>query len=242
MLEVAAIENDKKKYFFRALYPTQPIPLPDQDLMDLLDIPEKIKQNSSEPIAKVKELFPLEAIVKPSKKMLFQKLQHNATNSNPDDIEPMVADELQSTLIEVGTVTPDEDFMHLLVRGEKFATVCNQMQNVLHNLVFKALQMQTEKIARAIMMYREQAILLGAYRYNEWVVEFKKILLERNKIEVWENVFVKERFGLISAKECEMSTVTDEEVEGFYKSESVGTRVNEDNLMDDDFDDLLANM
>lgn len=210
--------------------------------MDLLDIPEKIKQNSSEHIAKVKELFPLEPIVKPSKKLLFQKLQHNVSNAGPDDIEPMVTDEQQSMLIEVGTVTPDEDFMHLLMKGEKFTTVCNQMEKVLHNLVFKAVQLQTEKIGRAIMMYREQAILLGAYRYNEWVVEFKKILLERNKVEVWENVFVKERFGLISAKECEMSTVTDEEIEGFYKSESIGTRGNADDLMDDDFDDLLANM
>lgn len=224
------------------MYPTQPIPLPDQDLMDLLDIPEKIKKNSSEHIAKVKELFPLETIVKPTKKLFFQKLQHNTTSTGADDVQPMPVDDQQSTLIEVGTVTPDEDFMHLLLKGEKFTTVCNQMQNVLHNLVFQSLQLQTEKIGRAIMMYREQAILMGAYRYNEWIAEFKKILLERNKEEVWENIFVKERFGLISAKECEMSTVTDEEVEDFYKSEPVGTRTDVDSMMDDDLDDLLANM
>lgn len=232
-----------KQILFRALHPTQPIPMPDQDLMDLLDIPAKIKQNSNEPIAKVIELFPLETIVKPTRKLLYQKLQHNVTNATTsDDIEPMATDEQQSALIEVGTVTPDEDFMHLLLKGEKFTTVCNQMHNVLHNLVFKAVQLQTEKIARAIMMYREQAILMGAYRYNEWVIEFKKILLERNKEEVWENIFVKERFGLISAKQCEMSTVTDEEVEEFYKSECTGTRTDADNIMDDDLDDLLANM
>lgn len=227
----------------RALHPTQPIPLPDQDIMDLLDIPEKIKHNSNEPIAKVKELFPLETVVKPTKKLLFQKLQHNVTNAaNPDDIEPMVTDDQQSTLIEVGTVTPDEDFMNLLLKGEKFTTVCTQMQKVLHSLVFQVMQLQTEKIGRAVMMYREQAILLGAYRYNEWVVEFKKMLLERNKAEVWENIFVKERFGLISAKECEMSTVTDAEIDEFYKSECGGTRPDADNYMDDDLDDFLANM
>lgn len=211
--------------------------------MDLLDIPEKIKQNSSEHIANVKQLFPLETIVKPTKKLLFQKLQHNdPAGTTTADIEPMVIDQPQSQLIEVGTVTPDEDFMNLLLKGEKFATVCNQMQNVLHNLVFKAMQLQAEKIGRAVMMYREQAILLGAYRYNEWVTDFKKILLERNKEEVWENIFVKERFGLISAKQSEMSTVTDEEVEQFYESVCSGARADASNIMDDDLDDLLANM
>lgn len=156
----------------------------------------------------------------------------------------MATDELEhpSTLIEVGTVKPDEDFMYLLLKGEKFTTVSTQMENVLHNLVFKAMLLQTEKIARSIMMYREQAILHGAYRYNEWVTEFKKILLERQKPDVWENIIVQQRFGLISAKECEMSTVTDEEIEEFYKSEcSVATSA-ADVMMDDDLDDLLANM
>lgn len=226
------------------MYPTQPVPLPDQDLMDLLDIPEKIKQNSSEHVAKVKELFPLEPIVKPTKKLLFQKLQHNAaaTTSGADDAQPQDVDDQQSTLIEVGTVTPDEDFMHLLLRGEKFATVSNQMQNVLHNLVFKTLQLQSEKIGRAVMMYREQAILMGAFRYNEWVTEFKKILLERGKTDVWQNIFVNEKFGLISAKEAEMSTVTDEEVEAFYKNECLDTSKATDGIMDDDLDELLAGM
>lgn len=244
MKRVVSQNRNNNKIFFRALHPTQPIPLPDQDLMDLLDIPEKIKQNSSSHIAKVKELFPLETIVKPTKKLLYQKLQHNdpSANANPDDIEPMVTDDQQSTLIEVGTVTPAEDFMHLLLKGEKFTTVCNQMQNVLHSLVFKTIQLQQEKVGRAIMMFREQAILMGAYRYNEWVVEFKKMLLDRNKVDVWENIFVKEKFGLISATECEMSTVTEEEVNEFYKNEFTGTRGSADNMMDDDLDDLLANM
>lgn len=174
--------------------------------------------------------------------MLFQKLQHNASNANADDVQPIEIDEQQSTLIEIGTVTPDEDFMNLLLKGEKFTTVANQMQNVLHKLIMQAVQVQTEKIARAIMMYREQAILLGAYRYNEWVAEFKKILLERNKIDVWQNVFVNEKFGLISAKESEMSTVTDEEVQEFYKSDTADARINASDMMDDDLDDLLANM
>ncbi|KAJ6645641.1 X-ray repair cross-complementing protein 5 [Pseudolycoriella hygida] len=236
------IQNTYRALAHRALYPTLPVPLPDKDLMDLLDIPPKIKENSAEHVAKIKELFPLETIVKPTKKMLFQKLQHSATAVTLDDVESAAVVDQESTLIEVGTVTPDEDFMHLLLKGEKFATICNQMQNVLYNLVFKAVQLQTEKIARSVMMYREQAILLGAYRYNEWVVEFKKILLERNKVDVWENIFVQERFGLISAKECEMSTISDEEVEAFYKNEVAGTRSGADDMQDDDLDDLLANM
>ncbi|KAG4070343.1 hypothetical protein HA402_006485 [Bradysia odoriphaga] len=183
----------------RALHPTEPLPLPEQDLMNLLDIPEKIKQNSSEHVAKVKELFTLVPIVKPTKKQqLSQLLKQNANAAaNTDVIEPIAVGEQQSTLIEVGTITPHEDFMQLLLGGEKFAT--------------------------AVMVYRQQAIVMGAIRYNEWVKEFKRILLERCKVDVWQTVFVNGKFGLISAKETETSTVTDEEVDEFYKNECSDT-------------------
>ncbi|KAG4075539.1 hypothetical protein HA402_003364 [Bradysia odoriphaga] len=212
--------------------------------MNLLDIPEKIKRNSSEHVAKVKELFTLVPIVKPTKKrQLSQMLQQDATAAaSADVIQPIAIGEQQSTLIKVGTITPHEDFKHLLLRGEKFATVSNQMESVLHSLVFKALQPQTEKVGQAVMIYRQQAIVMGAIRYNEWVKEFKRILLERCKVNVWQTVFVNGKFGLISAKEMETSTVTDEEVDEFYKNECSDTSKQADDVMDDDLEELFASM
>ena len=95
------------------------------------------------------------------------------------------------------------------------------------------------------MMYREEAKLFGAFRYNDWIKEFKGMLLARNKIDFWENIVVKGEFGLITNKECDLCTVTEDEAEEFYKNNisskimlPAGDRLDDE----DDIDDLLGDM
>lgn len=132
-------------------------------------------------------------------------------------------------------------------RGERFATLCLQIQNVISDLVFKTVVISNLKVARAIMIYREEAKLLGPFRYNEWIKEFKTMLLKRNKMEFWENVIVKEQFGLIGFKDSEMSTITDKEVMEFYEinlgagTTNVGDGAAGDDD-DEDVNDLLDGM
>jgi ATP-dependent DNA helicase 2 subunit 2 len=129
----------------------------------------------------------------------------------------------------------------LLRNGERFATLCTQIQNIISDLVFKQISIQMEKVAKALLIYREEAKLLGPYIYNSWIEQFKTSLLNRKKHEFWEEVIVKEGLGLISANENDMSTVTEQEVEDFYKlnlNKAVAT-TEADNI---DVDDLFANM
>lgn len=235
----------------RAIHPKTPLPAMDEELRKLVDVPPKIRERSKEALEDIKNLFPLKEIKVNARLKWLQKTakinvqsdgEVPSTSSQPNDGDEDLDD--QRTVVEVGTVTPAEDFALLLKRGEKFATVCTQIQNVISDLVFKSMTAQNEKVAMAIMIYREEAKLLGPYRFNEWIAEFKKSLLSRNKQEFWEQIIVQERFGLIGAAESEMSTISANEVEEFYNigaASKVGNN-DEDNADYVDADDLFANM
>lgn len=235
----------------RALHPKAPIPAMDEELKKLVDVPPKVRERSKPVLEEVKTLFPLKEIKINARIKWLQRA--NKITAHPDATGAGTSqqsdnngeDELddQRTVVEVGTVTPAEDFALLLKRGEKFATLCVQIQNVISDLVFKSMTVQYEKVAMAMMMYREEAKIMGPYRYNEWITDFKKSLLARSKQEFWEQVVVRERFGLIGSTESDMSTVPADEVEEFYSVNTApkasGTDDNADYV---DADDLFANM
>ncbi|XP_058449906.1 X-ray repair cross-complementing protein 5 isoform X2 [Malaya genurostris] len=232
----------------RALYPKAPLPAMDEELKELISVPPKIRDRSKAYLEEVKHLFPLKQNQNNARLKWLQRaakinIQSDASTHSSSLID--LGDELddQRTIVEVGTVTPAEDFALLLKRGEKLATLCTQIQNVISDLVFKSMSIQQEKVAMALMMYREEAKILGPYRYNNWIVEFKKSLLARNKHAFWEQVIVMERFGLIDFTESEASTVTSEEVEEFYSIQVASkASTSGDNADYVDADELFANM
>lgn len=212
----------------------------------MLDVPKKLKNNAAPHLAEIKKIFPMEKVAKPAAEQFYAKLKSISSATGDGNLVATAAavqeQKDESNLVEVGTVTPAEDFAELLRRGEKFATLCTQIQNVISDLIFKTVVIQMEKCAMAIMMYREESKIMGAFRYNEWILEFKQILLVRKKIEVWENIIVKECFGLISSEESETSTVAIDEVKEFY-SNIGGATVDSTNLFeDDDMDELFGDM
>lgn len=238
----------------RALHPNQPIPVVDSDLNEHLEVPAKLVANAAPAVASLKALFPLERVVKPSKEQFFDRIKKITTSANvsdpeatnnaapDDDDDGPLAEE--SRLVEVGTMTPAEDFGELLRRGEKFSTLCAQIQAVIADLVLKSVRVQTQKVAMAIMVYREEARLIGAWRYNEWIAEFKRLLVARHKLGVWQDIVVGERLGLITADDSETSTVSQREAQEFYGLAGVSGKAGaeEDDGDDDNIDDLIGNM
>lgn len=235
----------------RALYPDQPIPMIDTDLNEHLRAPPKILTDSAAALASLKTLFPLERIDKPTKEQFFdrvKKITSSTTTIGSDQSNPIESDATEETasnerLVEVGTTRPAEDFGELLRRGEKFSTLSAQIQAVITDLVLKSVRVQTQKIAMAIMVYREEARLIGAWRYNQWIAEFKRLLLSRHKLGVWQDVVVKERLGLITSEDSESSTVSPQEALDFYSLPGVAGKSGiEDDVEDDNIEDLIGNM
>ncbi|XP_052896950.1 X-ray repair cross-complementing protein 5-like [Anopheles moucheti] len=210
----------------RALHPKQPLPPVDTTLHGLFEVPKKIATRSKPALDDVKRLFELKEIKQNTR---TEWLQRMAKIKLADDVASTVSsidsgilmdddDADRRMVVSVGTVTPAEDFALLLRRGEKFATVATQLQNVLFELLFMSMRPPGDKVVVALMVYRSEAQTLGPYRYNEWMTEFKEMLLTRRKEEFWEKVIVGKRLGLIDSQESEMSTTSLEQAENFYKT------------------------
>lgn len=236
-----------------------PVPKPDQDLLELVEMPPaKLRERSAANVAKLRELFPLERVAPlTGNQKLFNKIQQ--INAAADDNLPTSSggggdtagtnqqrssEEHGSShvLLEVGSVTPAEDFAELLHRGEKFSVLCQQIQNVIGDLILKSIECPVTKVSMALLVYREEAKIIGAFRYNEWIVGFKTMLFDRRKSSVWDEIFVREQYGLITASESETSTVTPEEAKQFYEMPAAdpnGGRIDGD---DEDIDDILGDM
>uniref|UniRef100_A0A182IRJ5 Uncharacterized protein n=1 Tax=Anopheles atroparvus TaxID=41427 RepID=A0A182IRJ5_ANOAO len=229
----------------RALYPKDSsLPCMDGELQELFNVPKKVAQRSVPALNEVKKLFELNEIQPKASNEWLQRiakiqLGHDA-NSDAGTIDSGIGSEEDDlfgherrSLDAVGTITPAEDFAILLRRGVKFATLATQMQNVVHELLFSSMRPPGDKVLAALMMYRGEAQKLGPYRYNEWMEEFKNILLARHKDDFWRNVIVAEKLGLIDTNESDMSTVSVEQAVDFYRS-SVQAKPTADELANRD--------
>lgn len=223
----------------RALNPKDPLPKIDDDLLALITTPKVAEID----IDQMKTLFPTEPIKLTTREKFLRNIR-NIDNDVVDEvgmIENLKAQN-DSQITEIGTIRPAEDFLELLHRGEKFDKLGDQVQNVIVNLVTKAMISMDDKIHMALLAYRETAKQKMPYKYNEWIKTLKELLQEREKISVWE-LIVNESLGLITENETEISTVSVEEAAAFYKSDDFGKELNRVTDMDTgDGNDLFDDM
>lgn len=226
------------------MHPGRAIPVIETDLKEKIQPPAKLQASAVEPLQTLAKLFPLEIVPKASTDLMFAKLKQIAAaaatkslasgavvvDEDPSSTANRNADDHTTTLTTVGTVTPDEDFVELLRRGERFSTVCDQMRDVIEALVLKTAQLNREKVGRAMMLFREEAKRLGPHQYNDFVEKLKTLLESRQRTDFWQDVVVGERFGLISSVESEQSAVTELQAEEFYKmgGGTVGPKLEDD--------------
>ncbi|XP_041774829.1 X-ray repair cross-complementing protein 5-like [Anopheles merus] len=218
----------------RALNPKQPLPGVNSTLQELIDVPKKVLDRSKAALDDVRKAFELKEIKQNTRAEWLQRMakikvgNYASSSSSSTTIDSGVLmdeeaddgsdDANRRMVVSVGTVTPAEDFALLLRRGEKFATVATQLQNAVFELLFTSMRPPGSKVIAALLAYRSEAQKLGPYRYNEWMTEFKEMLLTRQKADFWETVIVGEKLGLIDSQESEMSTVSVDQAANFYKT------------------------
>lgn len=231
---------------YRALHPKERLQAVDPDLIALLNAPPSVKSKAKPHAEKIKELFKLEPNVRNTTSRKYEFYNKIKGISSVPETSVVGADgnarDDDRIVAEIGTITPDEDFISLLERGESLATVGVQMQNVIYRIVFQSMVIPEDKIKRAFVTYREMAKSLGPFRYNEWIVEFKKLLMDNRKLEFWQTFIVKECFGLITKDESDMSTTTGAEASAFYKDDIPTTEANAEPQGDDDDDNMFDAM
>lgn len=220
---------------YRALHPMEPLPTIDPELIAMIEVPPKIKQQSEDVVKEIETLFPLELVERKVKKV-FGLTTADSLADDVMDVDDTSDLDTGKLIIAVGTVTPAEDFLYLLKKGERFTVIAEQLQTVIHDLIFRTASLQLEKILECLVTYREESKKFGPFSYNSWIKELKKAIVQRNRLEFWQDSIVKEGLGLITVNEAAISTVTIEEQLEFYEVSSKESH--QAVAMDGDDDDL----
>lgn len=222
---------------YRALNPGNPLPPFNEELKKLFDVPEKIKKESRKAMEELSKLFKLEIVKERTKKPFGQK-SREVTDTPMETDENELNNENYRGITKIGTITPAEDFMYLVKNSlERFSNLCDQIQQIIFEYMFKTTIDYGEKIKEAMLGYREMAKIHGPFQYNKWIQELKEISIKRNKIDEWNDIVVKEGLGLISVNESPISTLSIEEQLEFYeiipKNMTVATEFGADAEIDD---------
>ncbi|XP_055297280.1 X-ray repair cross-complementing protein 5 [Sitodiplosis mosellana] len=200
----------------RAINPSEPVLKVDDEILSLVRPPKRDTN-----VDELKALFPLEAAKLTGKEAFLQnmlKVEKQEADSADQLEKPKYYD-----VHEIGTVKPADDFIKLLELGEAFNLLAEQIQTVINNLVVKSIVAMDEKVLKALSAYRETAKQKAPFGYNEWIVQFKEVLKEREKVQLWQSL-INENLGLITANESEMSTISEEEAQSFFKFDDFNTQ------------------
>lgn len=142
---------------------------------------------------------------------------------------------------KVGVMNPVEDFKKLLAsKEESYSEVCCQLEEVVLKLFKDAMgRAAHSKAVRCLRAYREAALEKASPdTFNGFIKQLKSLYCE-DEGDVW-SLLVKEDVLPIGKKECELSTLQDDEVERFYATEKPSA--DKEDQPDKDEDDLLAMM
>ncbi|KDR13452.1 X-ray repair cross-complementing protein 5 [Zootermopsis nevadensis] len=233
---------------YRAMNPDAEIPPVNDYVINLLKSPHENKASYKVAVEEIKKQFQLNEVKsKMNHKSAAEVFKKNAKDesdeapSNVDLKDVTMASLVEATVVEVGTVRPIQDFKALLERGEDFNKVCSQMQKVILNLVIYSFGADNfVKAEMALQTLRETCIIKDPSLYNDWVVQFRDSLFERDKRAFWD-ILVKAKLGLISSQESAESSVTDDDARKFLEYEE--SKELEAAFDDDmDADDLLNQM
>lgn len=224
---------------FRALHPSSPLPTIDPELVAMIDVPPKVKKACENILKEVEEQFPLEMVQRRVKKIFGKSATDSMLIDDASDVNVDSVDD-EKNIVAIGTVSPVEDFGVLLKKGVHYGTLADQIQSVIYDLLFRTASAQTEKILECILFYREQSKLYAPFNYNSWIKELKKVIIERNRLDFWQESIVKEGFGLITSNEAPISAVNAKEQQEFYEISSKDTiQTSAMNQDDEDLDALL---
>lgn len=223
-----AVQHTYRAIAHRALHPRAPVLAVDKDLKEMLDVPVKLQKGVAAASQELKALFELKNQKEKFKKTVQEK------RDKIMGAEPAAE--------KIGTVSPEADFVELLHRGERFENLAKQLDAIIDDIIFKF--NAPAKLSPVIFAYREAAKTRAPYIYNEWIAAFKGKLLDRDRADFWEDVVVKEGYGLLTSDDAARSTVTLQEANEFYSIAKAAECIanDGDNQLDKSEASLIENM
>lgn len=203
---------------YRAMNPDKPLPQPRDEIMTLFKVPPVIEKRARAPIEKLKNLFILTKVEpkKGSRKRGQAQISDDSIPGknerkygNTDQDMPQVQLPVLKCddIIAIGTVNPVNDFNILKEKGKSLPELSVEIAEVIENLVYTNFGGDFTKAFNAMRIFRDECVKEEPSHYNNWLLRFKKDLLERKR-DNFLGLLSEMDFNLITKDENSASTYT----------------------------------
>ncbi|XP_064307371.1 X-ray repair cross-complementing protein 5 isoform X1 [Phalacrocorax carbo] len=209
----------------KAFHPNEPLPPTEPHLLEMLEMPQVVKERCQAPVEKVKALFPLKEVVKKKEEKTAQDIFKDNSEDGPNLKKPKIEDEEGSFSIiklaevkvtSVGSVNPAEDFRTLVrQKNADFRDVSQQLIRRIDQFLENKGSQYYMKGIDCIRVFREEAMKLSKVQcFNDFLQALKSKVEHKALADFWE-VLIQDRISLITKDEAEGSLVTSEDAEKF---------------------------
>ncbi|CAB3372389.1 Hypothetical predicted protein [Cloeon dipterum] len=195
--------------------PDSPVDPPSKFIVSLLEPPKVIAKRAGEMEERLKDVFNIAQVRASSAKFKFPRTPKANTKtmqseddiledqSSQDNVNNIAQSEAAQPghvkIVQVGSVTPAEDFLALVQQGVPLIDICQQCQTIILQLAVRA-QNDLHKPLTAVRVMRQACAKDNPLPYNEWLPQFRNELSERNKLGLW-LLIMDENLGPITVEE-----------------------------------------
>ncbi|XP_037767924.1 X-ray repair cross-complementing protein 5 isoform X2 [Chelonia mydas] len=209
----------------KAFHPDKPLPPIEQHLLEMLEVPQEVREKCQAPLEKIKALFPLKDAGKKKEQKTAQDVFKDNNEDGPsakrakaenEEGSFSIANLAEGSVTTVGSINPAENFCVLVrQKNANFKEVSQQLINRIEQfLETKGLQYYMKSI-NCIRVFREEAIKLAEVQcFNDFLQALKEKVEDKTLADFWE-ILIQDGISLISKDEAEGSSVTHEEAKKF---------------------------
>jgi len=212
-------------------------------------VPEMINSCQAS-FSRIQDLFPLQTVETKKMGTAVNMFQTSTINDEPEAKKPKIQDGEEgftfaslsrNQITEVGTVSPEQDFEHLVdnADSEKFKEACSQLKSRILTFVHDSfLNQQYPKAVSCFKILRKHSIQRhDAPIYNDLLKQLREETegnARRN--DFWELIKTDAGMRLISSIEDASSAVSENEAQNFFSNDEVKSQ----NIVEptDDFEDV----
>ncbi|XP_065269334.1 X-ray repair cross-complementing protein 5 [Emys orbicularis] len=209
----------------KAFHPDKPLPPIEQHLLEMLEIPQEVRERCQAPLEKIKALFPLKDAGKKKEQKTAQDVFKDNNEDGPSTKKAnaeneegsfSIANLAEGNVTTVGSINPAENFCVLVrQKNANFKEVSQQLVNRIEQfLETKGLQYYMKSI-NCIRVFREEAIKLSEVPcFNDFLQALKEKVEDQTLADFWE-ILIQDGISLITKDEAEGSSVTSDEAKKF---------------------------
>ncbi|XP_024073711.2 X-ray repair cross-complementing protein 5 isoform X2 [Terrapene carolina triunguis] len=236
----------------KAFHPDKPLPPIEQHLLEMLEIPQEVRERCQAPLEKIKALFPLKDAGKKKEQKTAQDVFKDNNEDGPSTKKAnaeneegsfSIANLAEGNVTTVGSINPAENFCVLVrQKNANFKEVSQQLVNRIEQfLETKGLQYYMKSID-CIRVFREEAIKLSEVPcFNDFLQALKEKVEDQTLADFWE-ILIQDGISLITKDEAEGSSVTSDEAKKFFAPKEKPAEAPSVTGEGGDVDDLLDMM